>query len=119
MGDGWYRAYYQKNTSLYENLSKSLEDLAPWQLELEGGNHFLHWGMSTMALLMAGGEAQIICLLEMVPMLALVIYLSGVTRKATHLSALPSLERYAPSARILPRRPHQWNGAQLTLYWFY
>merc|ERR1712014_409232 len=72
--DGWYRAYYQKNTSLYENLAKSLEDLAPWQLEIEVGNHFLHWGMSTMALLMAGGEAQIICLLEMVPMLALVVY---------------------------------------------
>jgi hypothetical protein len=71
--DGWYKAYHQKKAALNENLIESPPDYLQ-KLELEMGSHICLWGMATMALLMAGGDAQIICILEMAPMLALVVY---------------------------------------------
>merc|ERR1712224_1101987 len=78
--DGWYKAYYQKNAALYEHLVEvSADTLAA--LEIEIGAHMVIWGTCTMAVLIAGGEAQIICILEMAPMLALVFYFCRVNER--------------------------------------
>merc|ERR1719331_2675848 len=78
--DGWYTAYYQKNATLYEKFAEASADILP-ALEIEMGAHLTFWGVCTMAALMAGGGAQIICMLELAPMLALILYFSKVNEK--------------------------------------
>lgn len=78
--DGWYKAYYQKNAELYESLVGVSTDILP-ALEIEMGAHLFGWGTCTVAALMAGGGAQLICILEMAPMLALIFYFSRVNEK--------------------------------------
>merc|ERR1719238_2703719 len=46
-----------------------------------GGAHIIFWGICTMAALMAGGGAQIMCILELAPMLALILYFFRVNEK--------------------------------------
>jgi len=78
--NGWYKAYYQKNAALYERLAEASADNLP-ALEIEIGAHLMMWGTCTMAALMAGGGAQIICIFELVPMLALILYFFKVNEK--------------------------------------
>merc|ERR1712176_1158408 len=80
---GWYKAYYQKNAALYESLTEASADSADIlrALEIEIGGHLIFWGVSTVAVLMAGGEAQIMCILELVPMLLLILYFLRVNEK--------------------------------------
>jgi len=78
--DGWYKAYYQKNAALYERLTEVSADILP-ALEIEIGAHMIIWGICTMAALMAGGGAQIICILELAPMLPLILYFFRINEK--------------------------------------
>jgi hypothetical protein len=78
--DGWYKAYYQRNAALYERLTDESADSRP-ALEIEIGAHTIFWGICTIAALMAGGGAQIICILELAPMLALILYFFRVNEK--------------------------------------
>jgi len=78
--DGWYTAYYQKNAALYECVAEASADILP-ALEIEIGSHLFMWGTCIMAALMAGAEAQIICILELAPMLTLILYFLRVNEK--------------------------------------
>lgn len=78
--NGWYKAYYQKNAALYGSVAEISADILP-ALEIEMGAHLIMWGVCTLAALMAGGGAQIICILEVAPMLALILYFSTVDEK--------------------------------------
>jgi len=78
--DGWYKAYYQKNAALYGSVADVSADILP-KLEIEIGAHISMWGICTMAVLMAGVEAQIMCILELAPMLALILYFFRVNEK--------------------------------------
>jgi len=70
--DGWYKAYYQKNSALYENLNGIPDYLH--QLEIQVGSHLIEWAMCTAAALFAGADAQILCIIECAPMLCMVLY---------------------------------------------
>lgn len=85
--DGWYRAYYQKNRELYERVAEGSGDILR-ALEIEIGTHLVAWGVCTLGALMTGGAAQLICILELAPMLALILYFFRVNEKACAIVSL-------------------------------
>lgn len=88
--DGWYKSCYLKNAAVYEQVAAASADTLP-ALEIEMGAHMIVWGICTMATLVGGGSAQILCILESVPMLALIVYFFRVNQKIFALTSLAFL----------------------------
>lgn len=77
--DGFYKSYYQKYEK-YEPLTDDGEDTLRIA-EMEIGAHNLYWGVATVGALIAGGGAQIMCILQLAPMLAALFYFFKVNEK--------------------------------------
>jgi len=88
--DGWYKPCYLKNAEGYEQAAEASADTLP-ALEIEMGAHMIVWGICTMATLVAGESAQILCILEILPMLALIVYFFKVNQKVWALTSLAVL----------------------------
>jgi hypothetical protein len=72
---GFYKSYYQrrKDQTDYTPLTDETEETLR-VAEMEIGSHNFYWSISLIAALVAGGGAQIVCVLQLPAMLALVVY---------------------------------------------
>jgi hypothetical protein len=80
--NGYYKAYYEKNEPLLEaEVGAQAETEKLRVLEMEIGAHLIMWGWTVMAALVAGADAQIICICQIFAMLALISYFFKVDHK--------------------------------------
>merc|ERR1712070_677032 len=102
--DGYYKAYYEKyefrrsdeaeteHLQVLEKNEPRLGDEAEVEqlrvLEMEMGAHLIMWGWTVMAALVAGADAQIICICQMFAMLALMNYFFKVDQKLCTIGSL-------------------------------
>eukprot|EP00747_Dinoflagellata_sp_TGD_P121476 gnl/TRDRNA2_/TRDRNA2_173434_c0_seq2.p1 gnl/TRDRNA2_/TRDRNA2_173434_c0~~gnl/TRDRNA2_/TRDRNA2_173434_c0_seq2.p1 ORF type:complete len:262 (-),score=34.62 gnl/TRDRNA2_/TRDRNA2_173434_c0_seq2:232-1017(-) len=77
--DGFYKSYYQKYEK-YEPLTDEGED-ALRMADMKIGSENLYWGISSLGALIAGGGAQIMCILQLAPMLTVLYYFFKVNEK--------------------------------------
>lgn len=87
--DGYYKAYYEKNEPLLEaEMGAQAETEKLRMLEMEVGAHLIMWGWTVAGALVAGADAQIICICQILAMLALINYFVKVDHKLCALGGL-------------------------------
>merc|ERR1719399_2523206 len=87
-GKGFYKAYYEKHA--YQLLPEDEKYLPA--IEMEAGSHLIMWAWVTFAALIAGaGDVQIMCILELAPMLLLLFYFFRVNEKVYVIIGSPFL----------------------------
>jgi len=74
---GFLVCYHEKRKNMYEPLTTDGEETLRI-VEMELGSHNLFWGVMSLASLLVGGDAQILCFLQLPAMALLVVYFSKV-----------------------------------------
>jgi hypothetical protein len=74
--NGFLKSYYDRRKDMYEPLTTDGEDSLRIA-EMELGSHNVFWGLCTLGAVLAGGDAQILCFLQLPAMASLVYYFSG------------------------------------------